>query len=274
MGSINDFVFSIGIAKRLDTDIIFHELKRESLLVDRIFSTSPYRLRMSALPKFLCSLLSVNDFQTDIKLSMEAIIQEENNKRHELFYLLKQNPFLPRYMLVSNTMYSWYFGWIGSFLRVPIFSCLLAAFVFILTGYIFVLIYLLCLTTACMIDFFTCRLFATRGTESEQDWIDNILYQYPQFNTLEIDREIINKMESLAEHLTIKYPALQVDFRKSIEKYDENHHSCIYFEDVFLLKIRSKVNSNHKSPLSSNSGSSSRTSSQMSDDETTLNSVV
>jgi hypothetical protein len=271
MGSRNDFVFSIGIVKRLDTDIIFHEIKIESSLVDRIFSTSPYKLRMTGMPKFLSSLLSVKDFQTDIKLSIESIIQDENNKRHELFYLLKQNPFLPRYMLISHTMYSWYFGWIGSFLRVPIFSCLLAATAFILTGYIFVLIYLLCLTIACIIDFFTCRLFASRGSEQEQDWIDNILYQYSQFNTLEIDRDIINKMESLAKSLMIKYPALQVDFRKSIEKYDENHHSCVYFEDVFLLKIRSRVTSSNKSPLSSNS--SSRTSSQMSD-EIALNSVV
>ena len=184
MGSINDFVFNIGIAKRLDSDVIFHEIKEDPVLIDRMLITSPYKFRMSTIPKFMGSIMSEIAFREELRSNVEQIIQEANNKRHELYELMKQNPFLPFHKLISRYMYGCYFGMIGSFLRIPMFSCCLATFIFLLTGHAFIFVFMVSFAVACLFDFFTCRLFSSRGSPQEIEWLESMMKQHPELNTL------------------------------------------------------------------------------------------
>ena len=53
MGSLEDFVYTVGISKRVDTDITFHEVQEDPIIIDRMFTTAPYRIRLSHAPYFI-----------------------------------------------------------------------------------------------------------------------------------------------------------------------------------------------------------------------------
>lgn len=248
MGSLSDFVYAIGITKRLDTDIIYNEIREDPLLIDRMFITAPYRLRMGqGHPNFI----TIN-CRDDIKHQMEAIVHQANHKRLEFYDLMSQNPYLPYHKIIAPIMYGCYFSLIGRFLRIPVFSMCLAVSVFLLTGHAFIFIFIISFVVACFLDFFTCRLLTRRGSDKEQEWLNTMMKQHPEYNTIEIDRVMKEQLEELSDNLMKKYPFLVVEYYQGMERHlihgtsggNSNHHHpprAVHFDDKFMLKIRQRV---------------------------------
>jgi hypothetical protein len=236
-------IYRIGIVKRIDSDVVFSEVKQDATVIDRMFITSPYRTQLDA-PQSLESFI-INEYDTfwkDIIEVVENTSKEANSKRQHLFWIMKENPYLPLHKFVGPYMYSSYFLLLGSFTHIPVFSCCLTVVVFLLTGHAFILIFFLCFVIACLLDLLSCRLFFSRGSEEEREWLSMTMEKYPELNTLEIDEEISRRLSLLSFFVMDKYPQLEVKFSKKICKHDAIRRH-VYFENQFILHVKSRVHS-------------------------------
>jgi hypothetical protein len=239
-------IYKIGIVKRADSDVVFSEVKMDSsILTDRMFVTSPYHVQISAASISETLLLvgkKDDSFWKDVKESVESISREANNQSHQLYFILKENPYLPMHKFVAPYLYSCYFSMLGYFLHIPVFSCCLTVIVFLLTGHVFILIFFVCFVIACLMDLLSCRLFCFRESEDEREWLWSTMQRHPHLDTWVIDENISRKLRVLSFFLMDRYPLLEVEYTKKICKHDVDRRH-FYYDDQFILLVKQREQS-------------------------------
>lgn len=236
----------IGIAKRIDTNTIFREI-RQNYYEKADIMLNHYHYEIFPSPFYndkAWNLLGDKEYWQIID-DIKIILAKAVVKRRKLRSLYLKNPYLPYmykwpgildciYYSVNENTGVHNIDTLSPSSLLCIFLTL-GVYPYLIVGALYTLLYVPVYFISMLADAFTCQCLKSRFTEAEMTWVQkNIFDMHPELCTSYIDEEVFSDMTALTKHVQDKYGQV-TEFFSGIEKVEGSGDEESYELDEFLI---------------------------------------